>query len=324
MSRGARLVLAVLAIAAPPALASLLHPGFVASPWFFGMWLTLYLALTSWSSRSIALRAVMAAALGGVCVLLHGFPLLGGLFIALATAYAGWSTRQGIDNVMRFIPVVLCFLIVNPPQQFPAQGALVNAAWSTLLMAAASLWLMATAVPLLRPEIPALDREKADVTTAAILAVVMGVVVGACTVAVLFWWPSFDGAWLMLTVLVMVQANTADTISLSRDRILGTLLGILVALALSPVEHLAVLSMLLGTLFFLASLWVLNVAHRPYWQFVALLTPAVVILDSPGRDVARVALDRLAFTLVGIAVAIPTVLLIHWLVRRADAGLEPS
>jgi uncharacterized membrane protein YccC len=264
----------------------------------------------------------MTAALGGVCVLLHGYPLLGGLFIGAASAYAGWSTRRGVDNVMRFIPVVLCFLLVNPPHQFPAQGALANAAWSTVLMAAASLWLMITAVPLLRSEIPALERQRADVTTAAILAVVMGLVVGACTTVVLLWWPSFDGAWLMLTVLVMVQANTADTMRLSRDRIFGTLLGILVALALSPLERLPIAAMVVGTLFFLASLWALNVARRPYWQFVALLTPAVVILDSPDHDLTRVALDRLAFTVAGIAVAIPTVLLINWLVRRADAGLE--
>ena len=37
--------------------------------------------------------------------------------------------------------------------------------------------------------------------------------------------------------------------------------------------------MAVGTLTFLAALWVLNVEKRPYWPYVALLTSAVVMLD---------------------------------------------
>jgi hypothetical protein len=320
VSRSLRLCLAVSAITAPPAIAVVLRPDFLATPWFFGMWVTLYFALTKWSSTSIFLRALVTAFLGGACLLLHPFPVLGGLYLGVITAYAGWSTRRGLDNVLRFIPVVLCFLITRPPIQFPGHALGLNALWAAGLMALSSLWLLLTAVPLLRDEVPENSRDRADDTTAAILAVVMGLVVGISTTVVLIWWPSFNGAWLMLTILVMVQANTGDTLKLSRDRIVGTLLGLGASLLLSPIAHWPVAAMVVGTLIFLIALWALNVERRPYWQYVALLTPAVVMLDSSGRDVAAVAFDRLVFTLVGIAIAIPTVLLIHFLAGRAERG----
>jgi len=320
VSRPARLILAVLSIVAPPVVIVLVRPDFITSPWFFGMWVTLYFALTKWTTSSIMIKALITAALGGVCVLLHPFPILAGLYIGLVTAYAGWSTRRGVDNVLRFIPIVLCFLVTRPPIQFPTHPTVVNALWAAAMMAIASLWLMFTAVPLLRERIPSSQRPKADDVTAAILAVVMGTVVGIATIIVLTWWPGFDGAWLMLTLLVMIQANTGDTMKLSRDRITGTMLGLLASLLLGPLTRWPIAAMVVGTLIFLVALWVFNVAGRPYWQYVALLTPAVVLLNSPGRDVAAVALARLAFTLVGIAVAIPTVLVINYLAGRAEHG----
>jgi len=67
----------------------------------------LYFALTKWSTPSIAIKALPTAALGGVCVLQHPFPFIAGLSIGLVTAYASWSTRRGVDNVLRSIPTVI-------------------------------------------------------------------------------------------------------------------------------------------------------------------------------------------------------------------------
>ena len=48
---------------------------------------------------------------------------------------------------------------------------------------------------------------------------------------------------------------------------------------------------------------------RPYWQYVAILTPAIVLLEGLGRSVIDTAESRLGFTLLaaGIAVGIEAV-----------------
>ena len=60
------------------------------------------------------------------------------------------------------------------------------------------------------------------------------------------------------------------------------------------------------------------VLKRPYWEYVAVLTPAAILLNTPGRDAMTVAEDRVAFTLVATVVGLGLALLIKAvLVRKA-------
>ena len=60
------------------------------------------------------------------------------------------------------------------------------------------------------------------------------------------------------------------------------------------------------------------VLKRPYWEYVTVLTPAVILLSASGVDRVRVAEDRVGFTLIAAAVALLIALGVKAiLVRRA-------
>ena len=66
----------------------------------------------------------------------------------------------------------------------------------------------------------------------------------------------------------------------------------------------------------------LLIARRPYWVGIAVLTPAVVLINVPGHSLLRVSLERVAFTLLGVALAVPLTMLVARLGRTP--GTPPA
>lgn len=56
------------------------------------------------------------------------------------------------------------------------------------------------------------------------------------TLAALIWWPGSDGAWLVLTVLVVSQFGVATTVKRSLARIAGTIVGVAIAAIVASVS----------------------------------------------------------------------------------------
>ena len=54
-----------------------------------------------------------------------------------------------------------------------------------------------------------------------------------------------------------------------------------------------------GTIFLMVA-FILMLQGRPYWLYAALLTPAIVLLESSGSTVDEVADQRLGATLIGV------------------------
>ena len=62
------------------------------------------------------------------------------------------------------------------------------------------------------------------------------------------------------------------------------------------------------------------VLKRPYWEYIAVLTPAVILLNAPGLDALRVAEDRVAFTVIATVVGITLALVFKaFIARKAPA-----
>jgi uncharacterized membrane protein YccC len=98
----------------------------------------------------------------------------------------------------------------------------------------------------------------------------------------------------------------------------GTVAGALIAFILILVNVEETFALIMGGFLIFGALALRYVLKRPYWEYVTVLTPAVILLSATGADRMRVAEDRVAFTLIATAVALLVALGVKaFLVRRA-------
>ena len=88
------------------------------------------------------------------------------------------------------------------------------------------------------------------------------------------------------------------------ERASGTVIGFGIAIVLYAILDLPAVLYVCAAVLMVLALVALQVQHRPYWQYVALLTPAVVLLEGGSGSVVDTALARLGFTLLGAALAV--------------------
>ena len=120
--------------------------------------------------------------------------------------------------------------------------------------------------------------------------------------------------------MAIIQPDNDGAFRRGAQRVGGTILGILAAIALGLVATNAVVDVMLGTILMIMAIHILLIARRPYWVGIAVLTPAVVLINMPGRTLLSVSVDRLAFTLLGVAIAVPLTLLVARLGRQPAGG----
>lgn len=123
----------------------------------------------------------------------------------------------------------------------------------------------------------------------------VGAIILSLALVYLFQIPA--GYWATMTAMLVIKPNWQNTFARARDRVLGTLLGIIIAdvLALISVEpHLMVLEIL----FF--AFWAYAFASRPYTILTTFITiSAVLMFALSGQPEPQVALERIIATTIG-------------------------
>jgi uncharacterized membrane protein YccC len=131
------------------------------------------------------------------------------------------------------------------------------------------------------------------------------------------------GAWLILTIAVIVQPSLQATWTKGLQRAGGTVLGFFIAVGVAGSIPLPGLFALIGNLFIVLAL-LGNARNRPYWQYAMFLTPGIVLLDGSNESILATADDRLLATFVGALICL-VVLMIErpfYKAAAAKAGVE--
>lgn len=129
--------------------------------------------------------------------------------------------------------------------------------------------------------------------------------------AALSWWLATlfgvrDGYWGSISAIIVLQSNVGATVTASRDRIIGTLIGAALGFAFSPPRPLVLgylLAMLLATVF--CGLMGLRNSSR-----LAGVTITIVMLVHREGSAWGLALDRVIEVLLGIVVALAVTTLV--------------
>jgi hypothetical protein len=230
------------------------------------------------------------------------YPGWAGLVMAAAALLYGLSARRGITSMIVTAPVAIAFTIADPPTL--QQGSmLADALVLGLFAVLGGLWgtafgsLLGRKVPRKVPPVLSWSRAVAFALTMAIVTgVTMGVVVATGI--------GHTGAWILLTILMVVQPAMGRTFRRSLERALGTALGFGIALAAALLVSDQTLLLVLGIVFLTLAVYVKLDPRSTYWQFTTFLTPGIVLAVGSGADVMSLDIARLVATLVGIAIAL--------------------
>jgi hypothetical protein len=265
--------------------------------------------------RLAVLLAGSAGIAGVGAVLLHPYPIAGGVFFGLLTGACALMARHGLQTPTLTLPLFISFVLVSPPD-VPGPSTWTTALLTGVVIALGSIWTAAGARLILGGRSPGLERHAVGQRTALAYSLLMTAVLGVAAWAVLEYARDHQGAWLLLTLIVVLQPSPHDTVRLSVQRLAGTLCGGLFALAIVTIGVPPTVAFLMGGALLFAALAVRYALARPYWQYVTVLTPAIILLNASGTDGVAVVEDRVAFTAIAVIVSLGITLGIKVLIVR--------
>ena len=258
-----------------------------------------------------ALQIAAGAAVGGALAAgFSGNAWVGALIIAVLAGYGGYSARYGNESPVLLVPVIVAFIVISPPDLTDRAGSTLSG-WQYAAVVGVSLliggvWVAALGLLLARK----LERAKDDPVERSV-AIGYGIALASSTGIATFiaahYFPGSTGAWVILTILLVMKPRPTDMWRTARHRVGGTLAGALMAAALvvgmdAVGLSLSTWSTALGAVFLVFALSFIRV--RPYWQYVTLLTPAIILLKSSGDDTLNLDAQRVLMTIIGTLVAL--------------------
>jgi uncharacterized membrane protein YccC len=152
----------------------------------------------------------------------------------------------------------------------------------------------------------------------------MAVVLGIATWGVLTYAKFHQGAWLLLTLIIVLQPSAHDTLTRSLQRLGGTIIGGVFAFVLILAGVQSTLALIIGGVILFAALTVRYALKRPYWEYVTVLTPAAILLNTPGLDAVSVAEDRVVFTIIATVVGVTIALALKVLITQKAPAEETT
>ncbi|MBI1352598.1 MAG: hypothetical protein GC156_15970 [Actinomycetales bacterium] len=241
-------------------------------------------------------------------------PWAAAIVLAAFSAAIALTSTRGVASALMLAPISLAFTLTEPPLADvadPGRALLIAAA--TALSGAFAVLVAHLLIPV---RLPAGDR--ASRPRAVMYAATVGVVVGFASWVVFEQSLGHTGAWLIMTILIVMQPYLQDGWELAVQRAAGTVAGFVIAMAFVVVSGFPLIMYVAGGAFMFAALAV-KFRKRPYWQFAALVTPSVVLLEGASGSLAETAWQRLLATLIGATVAVVVILLLRPLYRRSAA-----
>jgi len=285
--------------------------GGAASVFLFGA-LPVAVAFFGGARRQSLLVLVFMTVAGTLARAFDGSPIPSALLVGLAALIIGLAARRGLSSPIMEVGIVLGFLVMSPPDLTNKDSSVFSAIDPVIataaLLAIGGLWafLVGTIVHIKAPTVP--ENKITDLSVVLPYAFALALSTGVVTYFLLDFSAGHLGAWVILTIFVIMKPSHDSTIAKTKDRILGTFAG--TAIAIIAIEILHLLNSQQGLVQITIAFLFIGIAMAyfvpgPYWVYVMFLTPGIILMDSNAvSDQDDVALTRIAFTLMGIAIAL--------------------
>ena len=249
--------------------------------------------------------------------------VLAALVMGASVLLYALTARRGISGYIVMAPTSVAFTLTQPPTMLPDSSAVADVLLVGLLAVIAGLW-GAAAGAFIGRRVPKRRLGQMNARVTWIVAVTMAVVCAGVLAAVLALGQRQYGAWILLTLLIVMQPGLHKTWQKVRDRLLGTLAGFIVAIVIAiPLHgHPVALSLAAVVLFAIATY--VQISGQRYWRFVMFLTPGVVLIVGSSSSVAVTDIARVVGTLIGAAIAVILLLILQWIGIRDVDDQQPA
>lgn len=260
-------------------------------------------------------------------------PVSGAALMAILCMTVGRLSRAGLQKSGLLVPVMLSWALIDPPAWNGAatvdrldDGYLL---WMALIFLVGGL-IPALIVPRLTRRRPAPRLEPHSQHEATVYTVMITILVTVSTFYVLANPAMLGGAFLVAVIMVMAPIGTAQTIRPTILRVLGTILGsVLVIAVVSRVDSLGLVYGI-GLVFLIVSLYARLSGLA--WVYYVFMVPATACLNATSlAQVGELGRQRVEDNVVGgVLVIIATAITIgasQWSSRHghaSDAEVEPG
>ena len=311
-------VVAILVLCVPFGVFALINHEVAASSWAAWAGFTALVTYVLGGPAVAYLTVGLLTALVPIALVVGAVPAAGAGLMAVMCGGVGVSAAWGLHRGMMLVPMFLACVMIAPsvwgssvPVDRTATDYLV---WSMVIWGGGALWAALVFPPLLRKMKP-IPREPNTRSDTIIYTTIITVFCTLSTLAVLIWWPGSNGAWLIVTLLVITQVGHVDTLKHTTARVAGTVVGVAVAAVVASLATNQ--TVLIGIGLVLMVIAVVIRTGPNYWLYMAFMTPAIVLFSSTsGAEVDITGAQRLLDTLVGAALVLLASAIAVWWARQ--------
>lgn len=247
-----------------------------------------------------------------------GEPLLAALVMALFTFAIGLTATYGRSANLILFPVTLGFLIAVPPID---NSGLIYPLWLVAVVLVVSAVYAAVLGAYLGHRLKLPEPAQMSTSRAAAYAIALALMAGFATWLVVERDLRHGGAWLIMTVLIVYRPYLQDAVKVTVQRAAGTVLGCVVAAGFGVFDAPAWLDVIVGLGLLTLALVVRAQPSRPYWQYTAIITPTIVLLEGAGSSVLDTDWQRIFYTLLGAAIAVLVELVLAPIYKRKASAV---
>jgi hypothetical protein len=244
--------------------------------------------------------SVSLALASGLALTWADSPWLAAFLMVVVSVAAGLTARTGISVGVMPAAIVVAFVLAQPPVGTHATAS--EALEGAMAILIAGVFAAVVGGALLRGRLN-LTLSQHSWPETLNYAAVLGVLVGLAAWFVAGRELHQAGAWLLLTILVVVQPSMRDGFRKACERAVGTVVGVVLALVIGLVGLPVTLVYVVAIAFLVLTVIELS-RHSAYWEVLAFLTPAIILLVGVRGSIASTAEDRLFATLIGAGAAL--------------------
>jgi hypothetical protein len=285
----------------------------------------LALATTATAGYRAGVSAAVALVLLAPLALVAGLlPIAGACLMAVMCLMSGATALWGLHVAFRMVPLYIAFLMLSPPvfngvAAEPLSTTYVLSATTMLILGCG--WSLLLARPFLA-KLPKRELTHNPLSATVAYTTATTVLCSVSTLIVLMLETGHAGAWLIMTLLIVMQVAPTATLEKTGQRLGGTVLGAALAAGISMV---ATTTAALAMWAFAMMVAAMTVFTGPrYWLYVTFLTPAVILLSSTPGNVLRLDAQRLGYTALGALLAVAASGGVFWYQRKRAAAPPPT
>jgi hypothetical protein len=298
-----------------------------ATTWATGAFIAGITALLVGGVEVAAFTVVIMSIIVPVAIVSGGTPIAGAALMALMCLTVGRMSRFGLHRATLLVPVFMAWMLISPPfwgpQHVVDRTDSTYLAWMTITFFVGGI-LPVIVLPLVIRKVRLAVPKPATRREAWPYAITITVLATGATFWLLNAPKQNAGAWLIATILVLAQVGDVGTVRRTIQRVLGTLLGMLVVTVIVLKVDSMVVLYCIGFVFAVAALTAKLSPH--YWLYMALVTPTIICFTaSSSSEVANLGEQRAQDTLIGAAlVLLASAITIGYARLEAHRGHGPT